>query len=118
VLCWSVARLVTGGADANPERAVLSGSGGPNHVRSVLSKPVPVVLKAAGGGARVVVRDSLGKLVYAGDLAYGQTHTVQASPPVRIQSTDGSVQVTVSGHDLGRMGQAGRPASRSYTSGS
>ena len=38
----------------------------------------------------------------------------QASPPVRIQSTDGSVQVTVDGQDRGRMGPAGRPASKRY----
>jgi cytoskeleton protein RodZ len=117
VLCWSVARLVTGGPDQSPDRAVLSGSGGPNHTPSVLSKPVPVVLTAAGGGARVVVRDGLGKLVYAGNLAYGQKHTVQASPPVRIQSTDGAVQVSVDGQDRGRMGPAGRPTSKSYVSG-
>lgn len=114
VLCWSVARLVTGGSGPSPDRAVLSGSGGPNHSRSVLTKPVPIVLTAAGGGARVVVRDGLGKLVFAGDLSYGQKHTVNASPPVRIQSTDGSVQVTVDGQDRGRMGPAGRPASKRY----
>lgn len=114
VLCWSVARLVTGGPGESPDRAVLSGSGGPNHSRSVLTKPVPVVLTAAGGGARVVVRDGMGKLVFAGNLAYGQKHTVQASTPVRVQSTDGSVEVTVDGQDRGRMGPAGRPTSRSY----
>jgi cytoskeletal protein RodZ len=114
VLCWSVARLVTGGPGRSPDEAVLSGSGGPNHSRSVLTKPVPVTLTAAGGGARVVVRDGLGKLVFTGDLAYGQKHTVQASPPVRIQATDGSVQVSVDGQDRGRMGPAGRPASQTY----
>jgi hypothetical protein len=114
VLCWSVARLVTGGPAHSPDEAVLSGSGGPNHTGSVLAKPVPVTLTAAGGGARVVVRDGLGKLVFAGDLAYGQKHTLQASPPVRVQSTDGSVVVTVDGQDRGRMGPAGRAASQTY----
>jgi hypothetical protein len=79
-----------------------------------VTKPVPVVLTATGGGARVVVRDGGGKVVFAGDLAYGQSHTLQASPPVRVQSTDGSVKVKVAGQDRGRMGPAGRPASSSY----
>jgi cytoskeletal protein RodZ len=114
VLCWSVARLVTGGPGRSSDEAVLSGSGGPNHSRSVLTKPVPVTITAAGGGARVVVRDGLGRLVFTGDLAYGQQHTVRASPPVRIQSTDGSVQVSVDGQDRGRMGPAGRPSSKTY----
>jgi hypothetical protein len=114
VLCWSVARLVTDGSGHVPDRAVLSGSGGPNHATRTQAKPVPVVLTATGGGARVVVRDGTGKVVFAGDLAYGQSHTLQASPPVRVQSTDGSVKVKVAGQDRGRMGPAGRPASASY----
>ena len=114
VLCWSVARLVTGGPDQTPDRAVLSGSGGPNRASVPAAKPVRVALTAAGGGARVVVRDGTGKLVFSGGLAYGQKHTVQASPPVRVQSTDGSVRVTVEGQVRGAMGPAGSPATRSY----
>jgi hypothetical protein len=114
VLCWSIARLVTDGSGQVPDRAILSGSGGPNHATAPAAKPVPVVLTATGGGARVVVRNGVGKVVFAGDLAFGQSHTLQASPPVRVQSTDGSVTVKVAGQDRGRMGPAGRPASASY----
>ena len=114
VLCWSVARLVTGGPDRAPDEAVLSGSGGLHHSRPVAAAPVPVTLTAAGGGARVVVRDGTGKLVFSGDLAFRQTHTLRASPPVRVQSTDGSVRVTVDGQHRGRMGPAGRPATETY----
>jgi transcriptional regulator with XRE-family HTH domain len=115
ILCWSVARLVTGGPDQGPDRAVLSGSGGPNHQTPVpVGDPVPVTLTAAGGGARVVVRDGHGNLVFSGDLAYGQKHSVSAATPVQVQSTDGSVRVTVAGQDRGRMGPAGRPATQSY----
>ena len=114
VLCWSVARLVTGGPDQTGDQAALTGSGGPNHHQGAVAKPVPLTLTASGGGARVVVRDSAGRLVFSGDLSYGQKHTVQASPPVRVQSTDGSVRVTVDGQDRGRMGPAGRPATQSY----
>jgi hypothetical protein len=114
VLCWSIARLLTDGPSAPPDRAVLSGSGGPNHSGATAAKPVAVVLKAAGGGARVVVRNGVGKVVFSGDLSYGQRHTLQVSPPVRVQSTDGSVTVAVAGQARGHMGPAGRPASASY----
>jgi cytoskeleton protein RodZ len=74
-----------------------------------------VTLTAAGGGARVIVRDGRGHVVFSGNLAYGQKHTVHAATPVRVQSTDGSVQVSVAGQDRGRMGPAGHPATQSYT---
>jgi Helix-turn-helix domain len=116
VLCWSVARLVTGGPDQSPDRAALSGSGGPNHRTTVpVGKPVTVTLDARAGGARVVVRDGTGKLVFSGDLAYGQRHTLRAATPVAVQSTDGGVRVTVAGQDRGTMGTAGRPAHQSYS---
>jgi hypothetical protein len=92
----------------------LTGSGGPNHSAASVAKPVAVTLTAAGGGARVVVRDGTGRLVFTGDLSYGQRHTLQASPPVRIQSTDGAVKVSVAGQGRGRMGPTGRPATQSY----
>jgi len=114
VLCWSVARLVTGGPDQS-DRAVLSGSGGPNHQTKVpVGDPVPVTLTASGGGAHVVVRDGRGDLVYSGDLAYQQQRTIRAATPVEVQSTDGSVTVVVAGQDRWRMGPAGRPATASY----
>jgi hypothetical protein len=117
VLCWSVARLVTGGPDQSPDRAVLSGSGGPNHLTQVpVGKPVPVTLNATAGGARVVVRDGTGKVVFSGDLAYGQRHTLQAATPVDVQSSDGGLRVTVDGQDRGRMGSVGRPTRESYNS--
>ncbi len=94
ILCWSVARLATGGSAPVADRAVLSGSGGPNHVTTTTAKPVPVTLTATAGGARVVVRDGNDRLVFSGDLAYGQSHALRAAPPIRIQSTDGAVRVT------------------------
>ncbi len=115
ILCWSVARLVTGGPDHVADQAVLSGSGGPNHHSAApAADPVPVVLTAAGGGARVVVRSGTGAVVFSGELAFGQQHRLQVSPPVRIQSTDGAVRVQVAGQDRGTMGSAGSPASASY----
>ena len=60
ILCWSVARLATGGTAARGGPRDPSGSGGPNHVTTTTAKPVPVTLTATSGGARVVVRDGNG----------------------------------------------------------
>jgi hypothetical protein len=114
ILCWSVARLVTGGPAHVADQAVLSGSGGPNHTSAPAAEPVPVVLTAAGGGARVVVRNGAGRVVFSGELALGQQHRLQVSPPVKVQSTDGAVRVQVAGESRGRMGPAGQPATASY----
>ena len=73
------------------------------------------MLTAAGGGAHVVVRDGTGKVVFTGSLAFGQSRTLQVSPPVRIQSTDGSLEVTVDGQDHGAIGKTGQPAQDVYT---
>ena len=97
VLCWSVARLVM---DTPPElrgtTPVLNGSGGPEGAGSApLADPVPVVVTAPTGGAHVVVRDGAGEIVFKGDLAVGQTREFKASPPVRVESTDGAVTVAL-----------------------
>ncbi len=73
------------------------------------------MLTAAGGGAHVVVRDGTGKVVFTGSLAFGQSRTLQVSPPVRVQSTDGSLEVTVDGQSHGAMGKTGQPAQDVYT---
>ncbi len=109
VLCWSVARLVM---DTPPElrgtAPVLNGSGGPQGAGNApLADPVAVVVTAATGGARVVVRDGSGQEVFKGNLAVGQTREVQASPPVRVQSTDGAVTVSLAGGAARAVGEPG-----------
>ena len=51
----------------------------------------------------------------AGSLAFGQSRTVQVSPPVRVQSTDGSLEITVDGQSHGALGQTGQPAQDLFT---
>ena len=109
VLCWSIARLVM---DTPPElrgaTPVLNGSGGPQGAGNAPpAAPVSVVVSAVSGGARIVVRDGAGKEVFAGNLAAGQTHEVQASPPVRVQSTDGAVTVALAGGKSRAVGEPG-----------
>jgi len=50
-----------------------------------------------------------------GSLAFGQSRTLKVSPPIRVQSTDGSLEVTVNGQSHGAMGQTGQPAQDIYT---
>ena len=112
VLAWSVARLVMDHPGcgvavlAEPRRRV----GRAHQRRQHGRRPGPVVLTAAGGGAHVVVRDGSGKVVFTGSLAFGQSRTLQVSPPVRIQTTDGSLEVSVDGESRGAIGTTGQPA--------
>jgi transcriptional regulator with XRE-family HTH domain len=116
VLAWSVARLVmdhpTSVSPSSPSLA--DGSAGLTSGGQAAA-PVPVVLTAQGGGAHVVVRDGTGKVIFTGSLAFGQSKTLQVSPPVRIQSTDGSLEVSVDGQDHGALGKTGQPAQDVFT---
>ncbi len=118
VLAWSVARLVMDhpGTVSPSAPSLADGSAGlTSGGQATAAAPVPVVLTAAGGGAHVVVRDGTGKVVFTGSLAFGQSRTLQVSPPVRIQSTDGSLEVTVDGQRHGAMGKTGEPAQDVFT---
>ena len=119
VLCWSIARLVM---DTPPElrgaTPVLNGSGGPQGAGNAPpADPVAVVMSAATGGARIVVRDSSGAEVFKGTIAAGETREVQASPPVRVQSTDGAVTVALAGGAAGAVGEPGVAGQRTYVAG-
>lgn len=116
VLAWSIARLIMDSPIELHTKPVLNGSPGAT-VQTKLGPPVPVVLDAAKGGAHVVVRDGSGEVVFNGDLAYGATKRVEASPPVRVQSSDGALGVTVDGQDRGALGADGQPAQNTFAAG-
>ena len=111
VLAWSVARLVTDSPvqlrDPVPSLTTTSGSTG--------GAKVPVVLTAAGGGAEVWVRDGANELVYKGTLAFGEVKVLdKVSQPVRVQSSDGSLEVQVGDTDHGALGATGRAAQDTF----
>ena len=114
VLAWSIARLVMDGPVGPRDAVVLNGSGGPNHQGAPVAPAVPVVISAPASGARVIVRDGAGAVVFSGDLAFGGSKTLSASPPVRVQATDGSVTVSVDGEDHGPLGATGSPGSGTF----
>ena len=112
VLVWSIARLVM---DSPPElqqqTPILNGSGSPDNRFQPVGAPVPVVLSAVGGGAHVTVIDGAGNRAFSGDLAYGESRTIKGvATPVQVQSSDGSLEVTVDGKERGALGSEGRPA--------
>ena len=116
VLVWSVARLVmeqpVSVTPATPSLA--NGSAGLTS-GGELAPPVVVGLTAAGGGAHVVVRDGAGRVVFKDSIAFGATQSLKVSPPVRVQTSDGSLEVTVDGQDHGAMGETGRTAQDVFT---
>jgi hypothetical protein len=114
VLAWSVARLVMDGPVDLRDQPALNGSGGPNNQGAPVAAAVPVVISSPASGARVIVRDGAGSVVFNGDLAFGASKTLSVSPPVRVQATDGSVTVTVDGEDRGTLGKAGSPGSGTF----
>jgi hypothetical protein len=114
VLAWSIARLVMDGPVDLRDQPVLNGSGGPNHQGAPAAPAVPVVISAPGSGARVIVRDGSGSVVFNGDIAFGGSKTLSVSPPVRVQATDGSVTVSVDGEERGPLGRSGSPGSGTF----
>jgi hypothetical protein len=114
VLAWSIARLVMDGPVGPGDGIVLNGSGGPNHQGAPVAPAVPVVISAPASGARVIVRDGAGAVIFSGDLAFGGSKTLSVSPPVRVQATDGSVTVSVDGEDHGPLGTTGSPGSGTF----
>ncbi len=111
VLIWSIARLIMDSPVELTNKPVLNGS--PSS-QTKLGPAVPVLLDAASGGTHVVVRDGAGETVYNGDLAFGEKRTVKASPPVRVQSSDGGLRVSVDGTKRGSIGAEGQPAQNTF----
>jgi transcriptional regulator with XRE-family HTH domain len=116
VLAWSVARLVVDRPEdtAADTPGLSAGSAGLTSGETALAPAVPVLLTAEGGGAKVVVRDGAGTVVFKGNLAFGQSKTVKASPPVRVQTSDGSLTVGLDGADPTSMGRTGKAARNTF----
>ncbi|MEJ7831751.1 MAG: helix-turn-helix domain-containing protein [Nocardioides sp.] len=115
VLVWSVARLIMDNPAAiTPPGPRLNNSGGLKPGATNDAPKVPVVLTAAGGGAKVVVRNAASEVVFNGQLAFGQSTTLQVQPPVRVSSTDGSLEVAIDGDDRGALGETGQEAQNSF----
>jgi hypothetical protein len=116
VLIWSIARLVMDQPPAvTPASPSLADGSAGLTSGGKLAPPVEVRLTAAGGGAHVVVRDGGGNVVFKDSIAFGATQVVQVSPPVRVQSSDGSLEVTVDGQEHGALGETGQTAQDVFT---
>lgn len=111
VLLWAVAQFLferpTGdGADGAEQAGLSSGSA---------ATPLDVELVAGEQAADVTVRDGSGDVVWQGRLEPGATQAVEATPPVRISSSDGAVGAAVDGREPSPLGEAGQPVQRSLS---
>lgn len=115
VLAWSIARLVMDSpVELRGAAPILNGSAGVDNAAPRAGSPVPVVLTAAGGGAKVIVRDGNGKVVFNGSLAFGESQTLRVAPPVWVDSSDGSLEVTIAGESKGALGATGERAKNTF----
>lgn len=114
VLIWSVARLIMDGPVPLADNPRLNNSGGLNPAAAVTGgAKVPVVVTAVSGGAKITVRDAKG-VVFNGTAAFGQSISVEGVPPIRVSSTDGSVEITVDGEERGALGATGQDAQDTF----
>ena len=112
VLIWSIARLVMGGPDPASDNPGINFSGGITGASPTQGDPVKLTLTAAGGGATLNVRDAAGKIVFEGNLAFGQTTELKVVAPIRIYSTDGSVTYAVGAGKARALGETGAEANK------
>jgi len=54
-------------------------------------------------------------VLFKDSIAFGATHALRVSPPVRVQSSDGSLEVTVDGQEHGALGKTGQTAQDVFT---
>jgi len=54
-------------------------------------------------------------VVFSGSLAFGESKTLRASPPVRVQASDGSATVSLDGGKATAVGETGEAAQQTYT---
>jgi len=116
VLVWSVARLaINDPVELRGAAPILNGSQGPDNQFQPVGDPVPVMLTASGGGTHVLVLDGSGDKVFEGDLAFGESRTLRhVSTPVHVQSSDGSLEVSIDGRSAGPVGTDGQPAKNTF----
>lgn len=111
VLLWAVAQFLferpTGDGASGAEQAGLSSGSA--------ATPLQVELVAGEQAADVTVRDGAGDVVWQGRLEPGAAQAVEATPPVRISSSDGAVGAAVDGRDPSPLGEAGQPVQRSLS---
>lgn len=113
ILIWSIATLVMDGPVPLDEPSTLRQTGSNGIGGAGKAEAVPVTLTATGGGARIIVRDGDGDEIFNGQLAFGQTSTLDVVPPVRIWTSDGSVTASVDCKDPQPLGETGSEASKS-----
>lgn len=113
VLAWSIARLFMDGTVQVDPEPPLNGSAGLSSSES--GEATALKLDAAGGGAAITVVDGNGRTVFTGDLAFGQVKVLKkVVTPVKVTSSDGSLEVTVGDGTPEPIGETGERARETY----
>jgi hypothetical protein len=119
-LVWGVARLISGEPQevavpsvGTSDTAGLAANREP--ITSPLMKTTQMTVAAKHAGARVVVRDRTGRILWSGDLRMGRQRKVIGLAPFKVSSDNaGAVEVTVAGKALGTIGTPGAAGSKRF----
>lgn len=110
ILLWSVAQLLFDGTSAEPESSETAGLSAGTTVA-----PATIELTAPAAAVSLTVRDAAGEIVWQGSLEAEQSHTIEATPPVRVSASDGAVRASIDGGEASELGSAGTAVQRSLS---
>lgn len=104
ILAWSIARLVMDG----PEE--LRQPPGLDQGTSATTAKVPVAITTGTAGARVVVRDGLGTIVFKGNLPAGSSRKIGlvSGPQITVTGNANDVRPVINGKKRAAIGEAGQ----------
>ncbi|MFT4010972.1 MAG: DUF4115 domain-containing protein [Nocardioidaceae bacterium] len=70
------------------------------------------------GSTRVQVTDSAGKVPLKDDFAFGESRSLKVPDSFTVTTADGgALTVSLGRHDVGLLGQDGKPATRTFAEG-
>ena len=118
-MIWGLARMFAGDADeltsAPPPGQSAGLAGAQTPITSPRMKTTTMSVTAAYASTRVVVKDRTGKVLWSGDLAQGKKRKVIGLAPFTVTAENaGAVLVSVKGKELGDLGTAGEPGSKTF----
>jgi cytoskeleton protein RodZ len=118
-MIWGLARIFAGAPEqltAAPDNSQTAGLvARQTPITSPLMKTTTMTVRAAFASAHVVVKDRTGTVLWSGDLTIGNQRKIIGLTPFTVSSDNaGAIAVTVKGKQLGVIGTAGAPGSKSF----
>ncbi|MFS3130494.1 RodZ domain-containing protein [Nocardioides sp. Bht2] len=118
VLAWSIARLAMDRDPdvQNPAASLSNGSSSQPAGEQASVANVTAKITATSSTSLKVI-NAKGRVVFADDVAAGDVHRLDVTPPFKVKVDDGSaVTVMVDGVDRGKVGAAGKKVTKIYRS--